>query len=84
MCSETGDQSFIEHFSKTILFFLLQKEKNGFGLPRKERGQGANRCPEFGSKILDSSCPSRSSLPSERSLRSAHRLSAELRHKIGK
>ena len=37
-------------FFETILFFLCQKEKNGFNLPRKERGQGAYRCPEFDSK----------------------------------
>ena len=39
-------------FFEPILFFLLQKEKNGFNLPRKERGQGAYRCPEFDSKNL--------------------------------
>ena len=38
------------HIFETILFFLLQKEKNGFNLPRKERGQGAYRCPEFDSE----------------------------------
>ena len=37
---------------ETVLFFLCQKEKNGFNLPRKERGQGAYRCPEFDSKNL--------------------------------
>ena len=35
-----------------ILFVLLQKEKNGFNLPRKERARRANRCPEFDSKDL--------------------------------
>ena len=39
-------------FFEPILFFLCQKEKNGFNLPRKERGQGAYRCPEFDSKNL--------------------------------
>ena len=40
------------HIFEPILFFLCQKEKNGFNLPRKERGQGAYRCPEFDSKNL--------------------------------
>ena len=35
-----------------ILFVLLQKEKNGLNLPRKERARRANRCPEFDSKDL--------------------------------
>ena len=39
-------------FFDPILFFLCQKEKNGFKLPRKERGQGAYRCPEFDSDDL--------------------------------
>ena len=33
--------------------FSAEKEKNGFNLPRKERGQGAYRCPEFDSKNLN-------------------------------
>ena len=37
-------------FFEPILFFLCQKEKNGFNLPRKERGLTAYRCLEFGSK----------------------------------
>ena len=41
------------HIFEPILFFLCQKEKNGFNLPRKERGQGANRCPEFDSENFD-------------------------------
>ena len=40
------------HIFEPILFFLYQKEKNGFNLPRKERGPGTNRCPEFDSKNL--------------------------------
>ena len=39
-------------FSEPILFFLCQKEKNGFGLPRKERGHGANRSPKFDSETF--------------------------------
>ena len=35
-----------------VLFFLCQKEKNGFNLPRKERGHSADRSPEFDSKDL--------------------------------
>ena len=42
-----------ETLFEPILFFLCQKEKNGFNLPRKERGQGANRCPEFDSENFD-------------------------------
>ena len=41
------------HIFEPILFFLCQKEKNGFNLPRKERGQGANRCPEFNTENFD-------------------------------
>ena len=40
------------HIFEPILFFLCQKEKNGFELPRKERGLSAYRCPEFDSKNL--------------------------------
>mgnify|MGYP000114914842 FL=1 len=39
-------------FFEPILFFLCQKEKNGFNLPRKEREQRAYRCPEFDSENL--------------------------------
>ncbi|MEI3088840.1 MAG: hypothetical protein V8T01_02260, partial [Oscillospiraceae bacterium] len=66
---------------ETILFFLREKEKNGFNLPRKERGQGAYRCPDLTQKISAISCPLRSSLPPERSLHSAHRLSVQLHSK---
>ena len=45
-------QTRLGEFFEPILFFLLQKEKNGFKLPRKERGQGAYRCPEFDSDDL--------------------------------
>ena len=48
-----------------ILFFLCQKEKNGFNLPRKERGHNANRCPRIFSKKL-SLQPSVSSIPTTR------------------
>ena len=41
-----------KRFFEPILFFLCQKEKNGFGLPRKERGLNAYRCPEFDSEKL--------------------------------
>ena len=41
-----------KRFFEPILFFLCQKEKNGFGLPRKERGLSAYRCPEFDSEKL--------------------------------
>ena len=61
-----------------ILFFLPQKEKNGFNLPRKERGLVRTVVLNWPLRILVISCPSRLSLPPERSLRSAHRLSAEL------
>ena len=44
---------FAHFLFETVLFFLCQKEKNGFNLPRKERGQGANRCPEFDSENFD-------------------------------
>ena len=40
------------HIFEPILFFLCQKEKNGFNLPRKEREQRAYRCPEFDSENL--------------------------------
>ena len=40
------------HIFDPILFFLCQKEKNGFNLPGKESGQGAYRCPEFDSENL--------------------------------
>ena len=65
-------------FFEPILFFLCQKEKNGFNLPRKERGPMRTVVLNLTQKISAISCPSRSSLPPERSLRSAHRLSAEL------
>ena len=39
-------------FLKPFFSFSAEKEKNGFNLPRKERGQGAYRCPEFDSKNL--------------------------------
>ena len=42
-----------------------EKEKNGFNLPRKERGQGTYRCPEFDSKNL-SHHPSVASVPTFR------------------
>ena len=63
---------------ETVLFFLCQKEKNGFNLPRKERGPMRTVVLNLTQKISAISCPSRSSLPPERSLRSAHRLSVEL------
>ena len=53
------------HIFEPILFFLCQKEKNGFNLPRKERGQGAYRCPEFDSENL-SHHPSVASVPTFR------------------
>ena len=71
------------HIFEPILFFLCQKEKNGFNLPRKERGPVPTVVLNLTQKISAISCPSRPSLPPERSLRSAHRLSAEQRHKIG-
>ena len=61
------------HIFETILFFLLQKEKNGFNLPRKERGPVRTVVLNLTQGISDLSCPSRLSLPPERSLRSAHR-----------
>ena len=64
-----------------ILFFLLQKEKNGFNLPRKERGPVRTVVLNLTQKISAISRPLRSSLPPERSLRSAHHLSAELHSK---
>ena len=66
------------HIFETILFFLLQKEKNGFNLPRKERGPVPTVVLNLTQKISAIIRPLRQSLPSERSLRSAHRLSAEL------
>ena len=36
-----------KRFFEPILFFLCQKEKNGFNLPRKERGHSANRSPKI-------------------------------------
>ena len=69
------------HIFESILFFLLQKEKNGFNLPRKERGPVRTVVLNLTRKILVISCPFHQSLPSERSLRSAHRLSAELHSK---
>ena len=65
-------------FFEPILFFLCQKEKNGFNLPRKERGPVPTVVLNLTQMISDSSCPSRKSLPPDRSLRSAHCLSAEL------
>ena len=64
-----------------ILFFLPQKEKNGFNLPRKERGPVPTVVLNLTQKISAIIRPLRQSLPSERSLRSAHRLSAEPRSK---
>ena len=61
-----------------ILFFLLQKEKNGFNLPR---GPVPTVVLNLTQKISAIIHPLRQSLPSERSLRSAHRLSAEPRSK---
>ena len=69
------------HIFETILFFLPQKEKNGFNLPRKERGPVRTVVLNLTWKILVICCPFHQSLPSERSLRSAHRLSAELHSK---
>ena len=54
-----------------VLFFLLQKEKNGFNLPRKERGPVPTAVLNLTLKISDLSCPLRQSLPLERALRSA-------------
>ena len=68
-------------FRAPILFFLLQKEKNGFNLPRKERGPVPTVVLNLTQKISAIIRPLRQSLPSERSLRSAHRLSAEPRSK---
>ena len=68
-------------FFEPILFFLLQKEKNGFNLPRKERGPVPTVVLNLTQKISAIIRPLRQSLPSERSLRSAHRLSAEPRSK---
>ena len=62
-----------KRFFKPILFFLLQKEKNGFNLPRKEKGPVRTVVLNWTQKILVISCPLRPSLPPERSLRSAHR-----------
>ena len=56
-----------------ILFFLCQKEKNGFNLPRKESGPVRTVVLNLTLKISDSSCPLHQTLPPERSLRSAHR-----------
>ena len=64
-----------------ILFFPFQKEKNGFNLPRKERGPVHPVVLNLTQKISAISRPLRSSLPPERSLRSAHHLSAELHSK---
>ena len=61
-----------------ILFFPFQKEKNGFNLPRKERGPVHTVVLNLTQKISAISRPLRSSLPPERSLRSAHRLSVKL------
>ena len=66
-----------------ILFFLCQKEKNGFNLPRKERGPAPTVALNLTQKISDSSRPFHQPLPPERSLRSAHRLSVELPRKTG-
>ncbi len=60
-------------FFEPILFFLCQKEKNGFNLPRKERGPVRTVVLNLTLKISDSSCPLHQTLPPERSLRSAHR-----------
>ena len=68
-------------FFEPILFFLLPKEKNGFNLPRKERGPVPTVVLNLTQKISAIIRPLRQSLPSERSLRSAHRLSAEPRSK---
>ena len=56
-------------FFEPILFFLCQKEKNGFNLPRKEREQLPTVVLNLTQKISAISCPSRPSLPPERSLR---------------
>ena len=69
---------FAHFLFETVLFFLCQKEKNGFNLPRKERGPVHTVVLNLTQKISAISRPLRSSLPPERSLRSAHRLSAEL------
>ena len=69
------------HIFEPILFFLCQKEKNGFNLPRKERGPVHTVVQNLTQKISAISRPLRSSLPPERSLRSAHHLSAELHSK---
>ena len=42
--------SFFSWKIETVLFFLREKEKNGFNLPGKESGLTAYRCLEFGSK----------------------------------
>ena len=49
----------------------------------KEEGKVRTVALNLTQKISAIIRPLRQSLPSERSLRSAHRLSAELRHKIG-
>ena len=48
-----------------VLFFLCQKEKNGFNLPRKERGQSSNRSPKIFSEDF-SLYPSVASIPTVR------------------
>ena len=55
-----------------------EKEKNGFNLPRKERGPVHTVVLNLTQKISAISRPLRSSLPPERSLRSAHCLSEML------
>ena len=76
-----GDHWSPVFFFEPILFFLCQKEKNGFNLPRKERGPVPTVVLNLTQKISAIIRPLRQSLPSERSLRSAHRLSAEPRSK---
>ena len=62
--------------------FSARKKRTVSISQEKKEGKVRTVVLNLTQKISDSSCPSRLSLPPERSLRSAHRLSAELRQKI--
>ena len=73
------------HSFEPILFFSLpERKRTGSTSLEKKRRHGAYQLPlNLDQKISVISRPLRRFLPPERSLRSAHRLSAELRQKIG-
>ena len=65
-------------FLNQFFSFSARKKRTVSNCQEKKEGKVRTVVLNLTQMISDSSCPSRKSLPPERSLRSAHRLSAEL------